>query len=198
MFLVFSFFLPGELCQSRCFFSIMIQSTFSKGTIPCVFGNRNLHSNYMPMSFSAPHCLSVPSLQSIAPQTLPSHTWNVGVRNKCFKNTRVPMLSLQNAKSLNRPFADGWRHVPTRLQMGLQAHPMQLWSSLLRWDAQLQSVVSHAILPNGLMSLSTILQWYSPNVYLNQSLHHKTLAWYLQFHHTHSPEEHETGSLTSR
>lgn len=95
MFLVFSFFLPGELCQSRCF-SSMFQSTFSKDTIPCVLGKRNTYSNYITVSFSAPHCkecLSVPSLQSIAPQTLPSHTWNVGVRNKCFKNTHVCQCS---------------------------------------------------------------------------------------------------------
>lgn len=127
MFLVFSFFLPGELCQSSCFFSIMFQSTFSKGTIPCVFGNRNMYSNYMSVSFSAPHCklcLCVPPLQSIAPQTLPSHAWNVGVRNKCFKNAHVCQCSAYK-------MPNHYKIIKQALCRWLKARPQAHWKATL-------------------------------------------------------------------
>lgn len=130
--------------------------------------------------------------------TLLSHTWNVGVWNKCLKDTHVCQCSAYKMPK-------HYKIIKQALCRWLKACSHQATDAGTPKTALIQPVVlrcaapeccTHAMLPNGLMSLSTILQQYSPNVYLSQSLHCKTLAWYLQFHQGHrdSPEEQAAGS----
>lgn len=95
MVLVFSSSFPGELCQSRYFPQCFRAPSLRAQSPVCLVTETCIQTACLWVSL--PHIASSVWVSLLSEvlllTTLPSHTWNVGVWNKCFKDTSVCQCS---------------------------------------------------------------------------------------------------------